>query len=90
MKTTMIMTGLLLSLSACSGTANLVRKDALGGRVQLNGPYMPAMADARTLMVEHCGGRFDYLEHGEAVEFQCRDREVASTTLALRSTRKGM
>ena len=89
MKTTMIMTGLLLSLSACSGTANLVRKDALGGRVQLNGPYMPAMADARTLMVEHCNGRFDYREQGEAVEFRCRHWEEA-TTFALLSTRTGM
>ena len=89
MKTTLIVTGLLLGLSACSSTANLVRKDALGGRVQLDGAYMPAMADARTLMVEHCGGRFDYLELGEAVEFRCRHGEEA-TTLALRSTRKGM
>ena len=85
MKTTLIMTGLLLSLSARSSTANLVRKDALGGRVRLAGAYMPAMAEARTLMVEHCGGRFDYLERGEAVEFRCQHGEEA-TTLALGST----
>ena len=89
MKTTMIMTGLLLSLSACSSSANLVRKDRLGGRVQLDGAYMPAMAEARMLMVEHCGGRVDYLELGETVEFRCRDR-VEPATLALRAGRKGM
>ena len=49
----------MLTLSACSSSASLVRKDTLGGRVQLAGAYMPAMADARMLMVEHCNGRYD-------------------------------
>lgn len=60
------------SLVACSSSANLVRKDALGGRVQLQGAYMPAMGDARMLMAEHCHGRFEYEELGEAVEFRCK------------------
>jgi hypothetical protein len=59
------------SLVACSSSASLVRKDALGGRVQLQGAYMPAMGDARMLMVEHCHGRFEYEELGHAVEFRC-------------------
>jgi hypothetical protein len=60
------------TLVACNSTASLIRKDALGGRVQLQGAYMPAMADARMLMLEHCDGRFDFEEHGDAVEFHCK------------------
>ena len=63
---------LLLTVSACSSGASFVRKDAIGGRVHLEGAYMPAMADARTLMVEHCDGRFEATELGDAVEFRCR------------------
>jgi hypothetical protein len=62
----------LLALSACSTSAQLVRKDAVGGRVELQGAYMPAMAEARALMVDHCYGRYDMLELGDAVEFRCR------------------
>jgi hypothetical protein len=69
MMTTTIAAG---SLVACSSGASLVRKDAVGGRVQLQGAYMPAMGDARMLMVEHCQGRFEYEEHGDAVEFRCK------------------
>jgi hypothetical protein len=59
------------SLVACSSSASLVRKDTVCGRVQLAGAYMPAMADARMLMVEHCNGRFEHVELGRAVEFHC-------------------
>jgi hypothetical protein len=62
------------SLVACSSGAHLVRKDELGGRVQLQGAYMPAMGDARMLMVEHCQGHFEYEELGRAVEFRCKVR----------------
>jgi hypothetical protein len=57
---------------ACNSGASIVRKDAFGGRVQLQGAYMPAMGDARMLMVEHCQGRFDYEERGDSVDFRCR------------------
>jgi hypothetical protein len=60
------------ALVACNSTATLVRKDALGGRVQLQGAYMPAMGDARMLMLEHCDGRFEYEERGDAVDFRCK------------------
>jgi hypothetical protein len=63
---------LMMSLSACSAGATLVRKNQTGGTVQLGGAYMRAMGDARVLMVEHCGGRVDTVELGERVEFRCR------------------
>jgi hypothetical protein len=61
----------VLGLSACGG-ANFVRKDRVDGRVELQGAYMPAMADARLLMVEHCQGRFTALERKDHVDFECR------------------
>jgi hypothetical protein len=67
----------LLVLSGCSSSASLVRKDAIGGRVAIEGAYMPAMADARLLMVEHCQGRFEAVEVGDAVEFRCRNAKLA-------------
>ena len=70
----------MLTLSACSSSASLVRKDTLGGRVQLAGAYMPAMADARMLMVEHCNGRYEAMEVGEAVEFRCKAHAAQPTT----------
>jgi hypothetical protein len=66
----------LLTLSACS-SATLVRKDRVGGRIVLDGAYMPAAADARLLMAEHCGGRVDIAEIGNALEFRCRGAEGA-------------
>jgi hypothetical protein len=70
--TTILAVFALLTVSACAASgADLVRKDRAGGRVALQGGYMPAMADARQLMVDHCGGRFDMLELGDSVEFRC-------------------
>ncbi len=63
----------LLNLVGCSATATLARKDPHGGRVALHGPYMPAMSEARLLMVEHCEGRFQMQEHGDIVVFRCGD-----------------
>ena len=83
----------MLTLSACSSSASLVRKDTVGGRVQLAGAYMQAMADARMLMVEHCNGRYEYVELGHAVEFHCKGHAVQPTTsgseLAMRGTGEG-
>jgi hypothetical protein len=62
----------MLTLSACSSSATLARRDTLGGRVALQGAYMPAMADARMVMVEHCQGRYEYIELGHTVEFRCK------------------
>jgi hypothetical protein len=82
----------MLTLSACSSSASLVRKDTIGGRVQLAGAYMPAMADARMLMVEHCNGRYEYLELGHAVEFHCKGKghavqpSTGGSELAMRAT----
>ena len=67
----------MLTLSACSSSANLVRKDAgIGGRVQLAGAYMPAMSDARMVMLDACHGRFEFVELGDAVEFRCKRHAV--------------
>jgi hypothetical protein len=71
-KTTPTAAFVMLTLSACSSSANLVRKDPRGGRVELEGAYVPAMSDARMLMVEHCGGRFEYVELGEKLELRCK------------------
>jgi hypothetical protein len=80
----------MLTLSACSSSASLVRKDAIGGRVRLVGAYMPAMSDARMLMVEHCNGRFEMVEREDALEFRCKaasPQPVANRTkLALEAT----
>jgi hypothetical protein len=56
----------------CASSANLVRKDTGGGRVSLQGAYMPSMADARLLMAEHCQGPVDAVELGKSLEFRCR------------------
>ena len=70
LKTVIISVFVMLSLSAC-GSATLVRKDAGGGRVALQGAYMPAMADARQLIVEQCQGRYETMERVDGVEFRC-------------------
>jgi hypothetical protein len=75
---------LMVALSACGG-ANLVRKDRVGGRVELTGAYMPAMADARLLMAEHCQGRFAAVERSDEVEFECRAPAAGSDVLAARA-----
>ena len=69
--------GWVLVVSVASvgcGTASMVRPDTHGGRIELDGPYMPAMSDARVLMAEHCGGRFAAEESadGRFVDFTCR------------------
>jgi hypothetical protein len=62
---------LMLTLCACSGGASITRKDCIGGRVQLTGAYMPAMAAARMLTVEHCNGHAQITELDRALEFSC-------------------
>ena len=69
---------------ACSSSARLVKQDARGGRVQLQGAYMPAMADARMLMVEHCDGRYQATELGDTVEFRCATPAGAELALQTR------
>ena len=70
---------ILSTISVGCGTASMVRPDARGGRIELDGAYMPAMSEARVLMAEHCGGRFEVEEQrtGGAVEFVCR-REIGA------------
>jgi hypothetical protein len=60
-----------------------VRTDSAGGTVALHGPYMPAMGDARMLMVEHCRGRYDAVEQGDQVSFRCRAAGEAAHGAAL-------
>lgn len=86
MKTSMIIALVSLTsltMAACSNGASLVRKDTLGGQARLEGAYMPAMSEARMVMLEHCHGRFDYQELGEEVAFRCR---TVNTTEARRPT----
>jgi hypothetical protein len=80
----------MLTLCACSSGASLVRKDAISGRIRLDGAYMPAMADARLLMVEHCNGRYAALESGNTLDFRCQAPDARpktrGTELALQAT----
>jgi hypothetical protein len=50
---------------------------------------MPAMSEARLLMVEHCRGRFQAVEVQDAVEFRCRVAPMArdAQQVALTETR---
>jgi hypothetical protein len=75
-KTTLGAVLVALALVGCSSGAQLVRQDARGGRIALHGAYMPAVADARLLALEHCQGRFQLLELGHAVEYQCRNPKL--------------
>ena len=80
LKTTLTAAFVMLTLSACSSSASLVRKDmGIGGRVQLAGAYMPAMSDARRVMLDVCQGRFEVVEVGEAVEFRCKSHGAQPT-----------
>lgn len=58
---------------ACSSTATVVRRDPAGGQLTLQGPYVPAMEEARAQMFEHCQGRFsvDYGRHSRDVRYVC-------------------
>ena len=76
----------MIGLTMASGSwvadhsgASLVHADELGGRVQLAGAYMPAMADAQVLMAKACPGRFEFVEVGEAVEFRCTSHGAQPT-----------
>lgn len=74
MRKTLVILSLALCASAgCSARASLVRSDAHGGTVALEGPFMPAMSEARLLMVDHCGGRIEVEERGDRAEFRCTD-----------------
>jgi hypothetical protein len=94
LKTTLTAALVMLTLSACSSSASLARRDTMGGRVQLAGAYMPAMADARLLMVDACQGRYEFMEVGGAVEFRCNNRSVThaagGTELAMAGSSKGL
>ena len=59
--------------------ASIVHADQLGGRVQLTGAYMPAMADARALIAKHCGDRFEFVQSSETVDFRCTAPSAAQT-----------
>ncbi len=66
-----------VALTACSGTAHIVRADAHGGIVKLGGPYMDSVAAARLLMAEHCDGRFVvWGSRGERVDAPSPDQDA--------------
>jgi len=95
LKTTLTAAFVMLTLSACSSSASLVRKDiGIGGRVQLDGAYMPAMSDARMVMLDVCQGRFEFVELGKAVEFRCMSHGAQHTAggaeVAMAGTSKGL
>ncbi len=55
--TTLLATLISLFLGGC-GTARMVRSDAHGGTVSLQGAYGPRTMDARLLMSNHCQGPY--------------------------------
>lgn len=69
----LLVAGVVALVSAGCGGANMAYRDGLGGVVELEGAYMPAMSDARLAMAEACGGRFDYEEQGDRVAFRCAE-----------------
>lgn len=75
-------------LGGCAGSAQVIGGDATGGRIELRGPYMPAMSEARAAMLEHCHGRFMYEEQRESFDFQCVGRQAREPVLAAALTRR--
>jgi hypothetical protein len=49
---------LMTTLLGACGSAHIVRRDARGGELVLDGAYMSRAIEARVLMAEHCGGPF--------------------------------
>jgi len=60
------------------GGAQLVQQSTVGGRAALHGGYMTAMAEARLLAAEHCGGHFVALEKADGLRFTCSSRDLES------------
>lgn len=80
---------LSFEISACSSAATVVRKEPTHGLITLQGPYMPAMANARSLMLAHCHGRFATTEQGDHVAFECKQRESSDIVANLSVARAG-
>lgn len=74
---------------ACSSTATVVRRDPAGGQLTLQGPYVPAMEEARAQMFEHCQGRFrvDYGMHSRDVRYLCAASSRSELSAAERNAR---
>ena len=77
---TLVVATLALALGAC-GTATLVKKDPYGGRIELQGGFMPSMGEARMLMVEHCQGRSTVTvdpTDAKKLEYRCDSRLLSA------------
>jgi hypothetical protein len=78
---------IFVALSSACSSAALVQRGSDGGRFVLRGSYMPAMAQARAQMLEHCNGRFLVHEGRDSRDgsYLCADRapsELALSSLA--------
>jgi len=57
-KTVFVILMSLTVLGGCSASMQVVRKDTRGGEIAVWGATMPAAAQARHAVLEHCEGRF--------------------------------
>lgn len=68
------------------GSAHMTLQNAHAGQIQLEGAFMPAMDEARTLAVEHCGGRVHLVEAHEGasqVSFACAKANNGAPLIAI-------
>ena len=81
----------IAAITAClvatgCGSAHMTRQDAHAGQIQLEGAFMPAMDEARTIAVEYCGGRVQLIEAGEGtrhVSFACAEANNGAPLTAI-------
>ncbi|MCC7535110.1 MAG: hypothetical protein IT379_02785, partial [Deltaproteobacteria bacterium] len=77
-KLTLIVASLLLVLPAC-GSAQMMRRDVRGGRIELSGAYMESVRDARAMMRDHCHGAYGVRADGSATTLRdAPNRDQAS------------
>ena len=73
---------LVCLIAAGCSTATMVRRDARGGEIAVQGSFMHSMTNARTMAVEHCHGRVtlgDRQGPEQRVRFSCVRRVQRAT-----------
>jgi hypothetical protein len=66
-----------MGLPACGGSAVLIGHTANGGTLGLDGDHQQAMADARRLMSESCGGAYTIVGERNVIAGKFRGRTIA-------------
>jgi hypothetical protein len=73
-----------LALSGCGGSAVTIFRTAHGGMLGLEGDRQQAMADARRLMSESCGGAYTIVAERNVVAGVYHRRTVSEVQLRYR------